>query len=162
MIAERIVAALLDSDQEMLQQFANLAVDPLAAIKYALERGEEEYVHFPCRQLNSFHLDINVKGIGITPANINRASRMVNIRWLHESSWGTKAQGGGWFFVRPEQFRGLFEALDKLVEECSKAIHTDEYVRTAYSNVLRWRFSAPRKPHARQKYTETGLYAYFR
>jgi hypothetical protein len=165
-IAERIVHVLLDSDEELMAELGEIASNPtIGAIKYALERGKE-YVGRPVdnySQPNGFALDINVKPIGgATEWSLKNGSRMIVIRWMHNTSWGTKQQGGGYFFVRSEQFAPFLQALEELIQEASRVVTADELVRKAYDRVIRYRYSAPRKPHARQKYTENGLFAYMR
>ena len=149
-----------------MAELGEIATNPTtAAIKFTLERGEEfaERVVDNHHRPNGFILDINIKPIGGKTAwAIQKGSRMVVIRWLHNTSWGTKQHGGGYFFVRPEQFKPFLLELENMIKEASRVVTADELVRKAYDSLLRYRYSAPRKPHARQKYTENGLYAYMR
>jgi hypothetical protein len=165
-IAERIVKALLESDEDLMAELGEIAANPVVGeIKYALKRGQE-YVGRPVDnyyQPNGFALDINVKPSGgATAWALKNGSRMISIRWRHNTSWGIKQQGGGYFFVRPEQFEPFLRELEDLIKEASRVVTADELVRKAYDRAIRYRYSAPRKPHPRQTYTENGLYAYMR
>jgi hypothetical protein len=161
--AHRIVSAILDSDDQLLSDLMDVAADPaLAGVRFALERGQEfvkRVVDNPAQ--GGFVLEIVVRPIG-GPWALKKGSRMIQIRWTHHSHWGNDKQGGGYFFVKPEQFVPFLRELDELVKLCSMKFASDEQVRKAYYSVIRYRYSAPRKPHARQKYTETGLFAYMR
>ncbi|MGV0949235.1 MAG: hypothetical protein ACOYB3_01090 [Azonexus sp.] len=165
MIAERIVKALLESDEDLMAELGEIASNPaVGAIKFALERGQEfnqRVVDNPVS--NGFTLDIGIKPIGgHTAWALTKGSRMISIRWNHNTSWGTKQHGGGYFFVKPEQFAPLLRELEDMIHQASKVVSADELVRKAYDRAIRYRYSSPRKPHARQKYTENGLYAYMR
>lgn len=162
--AQCIVRALLESDEDLMAELGEIAADPiLGGVKYALERGEEYHKDTDMEVPYSFALEIDIKPIGMSNDWArNNGSRMVSLRWTHHSkAWG-QSQGGGYFFVKPPQFSGFLKALSGLVKECSKVTTSDESVKKAYGEVIRYRYSAPRKAHARQKYTENGLYAYMR
>ena len=166
MIAERIVKALLESDEDLMAELGEIAANPaIGAIKFALERGQEfneRVVDNPVP--NGFTLDIGIKPIGgtVTQWALTKGSRMITIRWFHNTTWGTKQHGGGYFFVKPEQFEPFLRELEDMIKEASRVVSADQLVRQAYDRAIRYHYSSPRKPHARQKYTENGLYAYMR
>lgn len=164
-LAETVVSALLDSDEDLMAELGEIATNPsIGAIKFALERGQEfnqRVVDNPVP--NGFVLEIGIKPIGGTTAwALSKGSRMISIRWFHNTTWGTKQHGGGYFFIKPEQFAPFLLELEDMIKEASRVVTADELVRKAYDRAIRYRYSAPRKPHARQKYTENGLYAYMR
>ena len=163
--AQCIVRAILESDEDLMAELGEIATNPvMGEIRYALARGQE-YVRrvIDRSEPGTFTLEISIKPIGGTSEwALKKGSRMVTIRWLHHSHWGRDNQGGGYFFVRPEQFNPFLRELEELIKYCSRPLASDELVRGAYNSVIRYRYSAPRKPHARQKYTENGLYAYMR
>lgn len=164
MNATTIVRALLDSDEDLLAELGHVASNPITApIKFALERGEE-YVKRVAEAPGPAYtaMDIHIKPIGTTEWARKKGSRMVHIRWLHKAQWGADKQGGGYFFVKPEQFSPFLRELAELIETAREPHSSDEFILRAYDRVIRYRYSAPRKPHARQKHTETGLYAYRR
>lgn len=167
MIAQRIVAALLDSDEELMAELGRVATEPLYEIASAMERGEEITKKFPAHQQYQFDLEVSVK-----PMTAGK-SCWVTIRWEHND--GTpfyaayKKKGGGYFMVKTEQIKGFIEALGELVAQCAKPITSDEWVRKAYDNVLRWRYvsdykfkKSDRARRMAQNRASASAYAYFR
>lgn len=160
MTAARIVHALLDSDEELLSDLANVAAGTVAHTMAALQSPKASEITLEASDTGQCDLEIRV-----SEASQYSKRRMISIRWIFHTSWASSPhffpRGGGYFFLEAEKHALFEKALEKIVKIAKTPLSMDTLMREAWTEMLTLAYYKPRKRYQRKNYTTDGVYAYF-